>query len=417
MTDTENESWVEKYRPQHFGEIQGNTKAVKALKDWADDWQMGDQGQLIYGEPGTGKTSTAYVISQKLGYPLNQINASDSRSSERLKQIAQQIQSTPPDAKHQLVLIDEVDSQHHATNKRPLYEALKNPKNPVILTANDLYSVPSGIKNKVKQHEFKLQKRSRASKLKKICKAEGLEFTDEDIDDLAERPDLRSAINDLQNWAETGVPPGDDEREWTPSEFEVLDDILRGKKDSGQMNPKDLILWLDENVSMEYRGVEAAMAYEALSMADLWHARAQREDYRYWKYAGELAESVASLRLTEPYDGWMDKNFPEWFRHSQTKPTSKAPEAGIYRKMKKYEDGVYQFAGDFTYFSRIVIPILEELPLEERLELALNYDLTGKEMQVIDVTKKQFKGWSEQDVPPERHKSETELNQTSAMEW
>lgn len=411
------ESWVEKHRPEHFGEIQGNNKDIRELKAWAEDFTPGDQGQLLVGPPGVGKTTTAKVISSKLGYPLVEINASDSRGSKGIKELAETIRSQPVDAEYYIILVDEVDSQHHATNKRPLYDALDDPKNPVMLTGNDEYSVPQAVRNRTKTREFKLQKRSRKAKLKDIAEAEDVELTDADLDDLADRPGLRSAIHDLQLWSEQDIPPGKDQREWELGEFDVVDKVLRGEKESGQMTPPDLIMWLDENLSREFRGVEAMTAYDTLARADKWLHRAQKEDYRYWKYAGELLEQTATQRVTEPYDGYLQKDFPEWFRHKADSHDDGSPEATLYRALKDYDEPTFQFSGDYNYFRARILPILQDLPVEERLELAKANRLDTTAIKALNLTKKQYENWANQDVPDERQQTEDELMQEDALSW
>lgn len=413
------DSWTQKYRPENWSDLQGNNSHLDDLKEWCRNWTEGDKPQLLVGTQGTGKTSTAYVISEKMDWPLNQINASDERSSEDLKRMARSIQTTPPEADHQLVLIDEVDSQSAQTNKRPLYDALDSPKNPVVITANDEYEVPNGVKSRAEVREFKLQKRSRRAKLREIAKAEGMfeDMSDADLDDLAERPDLRSAIHDMQVWAEQDIPPGQGQREIEIGEFEVVDKILRGERASGDMTPPDLVLWLDENIRKEFRGVEAMTAYDTLARADKWLYRAQKEDYRFWKYAGQLAQQTANHRLTEPYDGWLNKNFPEWFRHKQPNPEGDKPEARLFRKLKDWDGGSYRFAGGFPYFIHVLLPILNELPRDDRLDMVLHYNLEDDEMEAIGISPERFEKWAQTDVPEERQASEQEIQQQDILEW
>lgn len=411
------ENWVQKYRPTTWGALQGNNKAIKELREWIEEFDTGDDPRLLVGPPGTGKTSFTQLASQKYDIPLVQINASDSRKSEDMQDIADTILSTPPDADKYLILLDEIDSQSGRTNKEPLYNALDKARNPVIFTANDEYEVPEGIRNRVKKHEFTLGVRSRKAKIKDIAEAEGLELSDRDLEDLAERPGLRSAIQDLQMWAEQDIPPGEDQRDWELGEFEVIDRVLHGEKESGQMNPPDFVMWLDENLSREFRGVEAATAYDTLARADKWLHRAQKEDYRYWKFAGELAEQTATQRITEPYDGYMQKDFPEWFRHSRRSPDEDSPEANLYRALKDYGEATYRFSGDFQYFRKVLLPILKELSVEERMELVNRYSLEDKGRKALDITKKQYESWVHQDVPDERQQDSDSLLGEDALSW
>lgn len=418
MTDENTESWVEKYRPDSLNTIQGHNKQLKQLKKWAKTWQEGDQPQLLVGDPGIGKTTTAMVIADEMGYPLTEINASDSRKKDDLEHIKRLARTSPIDADYQLVLIDEVDSQSGRTSKQPLVDALDDPKNPIMLTANDKYDVPGSIKGKCNVHEFSLGKRSRKAYLKKVRDGEDLDLPDADLEELAERPDLRSAIQDLQQWAQGTTPVGEDHREWDMSEFDMVDNILRGKKEVGDnISPPDMVMWLDENVTNEYRGVELAKAYDALSHADLWLRRAQTEDYRYWKYAGECAEQVANLRISDPYDGWMDKDFPNWFRGSTPKPTNKDGTASLFRTLKNWDGGGYEFSGSYAEFRRVHLPILRDLPVDEKLALAHYYGLEKKELEVLDLSKREMAAYKEGDVPEERRETEASLRQSDVMDW
>lgn len=412
------ESWVEKHRPETFGEIQGNNTDIDELKKWAENFTPGDRGQLLVGPPGVGKTTTAHVIANEMGYPLLEVNASDSRGSKGIQEIADDIQSRPAEAEYRVMLIDEVDSQHHATTKKPLYNALDSPQNLVLLTANDEYDTPNAIRNRTKVRNFSLRKSSRRSKLKDIVEAEGLEIEEEDLEALAERPDLRSAIQDLQVWAEQDIPPGQDNREWELDWFDVVDNVLRGKKETGDKSPDDLLMWLDENLSREFRGVEVAVAYDTLSRADKWLDRGRRDEWRYWKYASELLDQVATQRITEPYSGWMDKDFPEWFRHSTPNATSDDDsEAILYRALSEYKEPTFRLGGDFVYFRKWILPILKDLDTEEKLQMAHSNRVPKQGIKALGLTKKQYESWANQEVPEERQQDEDDLLQQDALSW
>jgi replication factor C large subunit len=329
--------------------------------------------------------------------------------------------STPTDAERQLILLDEVDGMTSGRGDPlvPLTEELADPSNPIIMTANSKYDVPQSVKSAAKMFELSLGKRSRKAKLRDIAQEEGVEIDSEDLDSLAERPDLRSAINDLQTWAEEDIPPSNDERQWTEGAFEIMENILRGDPDLGfGETPEDMVIWLDENVKKEYRGLEATVAYDCIRRADKYAGYAQdTRNYRYWKYAGSLLEQVARVRLTDTHDYYIDLDFPTWFRSSTPSPSDSKPIASVYRKLKDTEGGTFQFGGNYGYFRKVLLPMIKKMPTETRKELALDNGLERDEVEVLGLSKDDFDRWTDDEVPESRQEEEAAIKQESAMDW
>lgn len=400
MTDTE--SWVDRHRPETLDDVQGNTKDLETIADWADNWEVGDEPILLVGPPGVGKTSTAEAVANRLGVQTIEVNASSARKTDDLGSLATQIRTTGPDG-HRLILVDEVDSWHHGPDKTVLYDSLDSPGNPVIMTANEEYEVADGLKSRAETFEFTLGIRSRKSKIKKVAEAEGIDLAETDMKSLADRPDLRSAINDLQMFAEHDRPISEDAREWEDSEWDVLDQVLSGTPDIGSMSPPDALMWLDECASAEYRGLEMSMAYEAMGMADVQLGMAEKNSYRHWKYARAILEEVALIRQTEPYYGdeigYNAKSFPEWFRHSKPKATGGSPEAKLYRTLKRTDEAGFGFAGNYQMFLSTHLPILKDLDKEEKFELVLSYGLSETQQRALDVDPSDFSAWAEVEAP------------------
>lgn len=395
------ETLTDRYRPEKFSDIQGNNSVLDDVKEWADNWAPGDDPLLFVGPPGVGKTSTAECIANRLGVQTVEVNASSARNTDDLRDLADQINALGEDG-HRLVIVDEVDSWHHAARKRVLYDALDGPANPVVMTANDEYDVAGGLKSRATVKEFKLQKRSRRAKLNDIAEAEGLDLEDHELDTLADRPDLRSAINDLHRFADDTTVSGDS-REWEADEWSMLDRVMTGTPDIGNMTPEDAMLWLDESVSAEYRGLEMAMAYEALSLADLELRQARETSYKHWKYASAIIETVADIRTTEPYFGdevsYNNKSFPEWFRHSKPKATGDSPEARLYQALKKPDEPGMEFSGNYEMFLETYLPILKDLDTERKYELIQSYRLTPQEYKVLGVSESDYEEWREVEAP------------------
>lgn len=424
---TNGDNWVEKHRPETFDDIQGNTSALKKIKSWIDNWERGDNAILLHGPRGTGKTTTAFVVADYLDAPITQINASDARKKEDIENMADEATMTPIDHDLQVVFLDEIDSWPSSATPAPLADVLDDPPNPIIMSCNEEWQMPNSIRyhSNIDKYKFKLNISSRRAKIREIAKREGMDIEDDDLEMLAKRGDLRSAINDLQLLA-AGGSIEEDGRDWAIDEWKAMEELLLGDgTPSRRLDPKDFVLWVDENLSDEYRGLEACLAYELLAEADISLGRiwAQgKPDYRYMKFAGELTAMTADMRMTDtPKRHWLDINFPEWFRAK--KPKNEYPnEHVLFEQLKDAEEGSYQFAGNFTYFRRVILPILLEMPREERCQLAISaglYEITDDDtnrdpLSALDVTKAQFEDWVEEEAP---EVGEWEPPSKDAMAW
>lgn len=366
-------NWTEKYRPTTLGDVQGHPTDLQRIEQWAREWEPGDEPLLLVGPPGVGKTATVQALANDMGWSVTEINASSKRTKADIEAIAQQIAVAPIEGR-ELLFLDEADSLG-GLSIQPLLDQLADPPAPIILAANKEWEVPSAITSRAQQIDFSLSKSSIKVTLDEICAAEGLDLSSRQIGKLATRGNLRAAINDLQQYAETGTLDWDQRRTETDN-FEVVDNVLRGKRYTGQMRPPELVQWLTENLSDEFRGLEAAVAYDALSRADRWLGRVQESNtYGWWRYAGRLADQTAELRLTEPYDGYLSKSYPQHFRESTTQASDDTPTAQLYRVLKETDTGAYGFAGNYVEFRRVILPLLQDLDGSERAQLAVEYGL------------------------------------------
>ncbi|KAK6141906.1 hypothetical protein DH2020_024355 [Rehmannia glutinosa] len=170
--------WTEKYRPKVPNDIVGNQSLVKQLHDWLVHWNdqflnTGKKGKgkkqndagakkavLLSGTPGIGKTTSAKLVSQMLGFRAIEVNASDSRGKADAK-IEKGIGGSTSNSIKELVsnealslnmersqhpktvlIMDEVDgmSAGDRGGVADLIASIKISKIPIICICNDRYS-------------------------------------------------------------------------------------------------------------------------------------------------------------------------------------------------------------------------------------------------------------------------------------
>lgn len=401
------ESFVDKYRPESLDDVKGHPTAIKKIKKWAKNWSEGDEPIMLHGPAGTGKTSTAEALANDMGWSTVDINASSQTRKDDIRYIVQSIRSASLDSDRTLFLLDEVDSIN-GKSLQPLKKVLEEPPNPIIVTANENWKVPNSISNACNEIKYNLQKRSIKPVLKYIAEKEEIDITNRQIGMLATRNGLRDAINDLQEFAESEAELDWDQRETDIGNFDAVDNLLRGKKYSGEMTPPDVVEWLDENIHTTMEGVEALRAYQCLSEADKFVQRANKtQNYSWWRYAGSIAEEVANVRIKEPYD-WINKSYPKARRNKPKKSSYENNEARLYRELKNSKG----YGGSFSYqeFRTTIKGYLLQLSAEERKQFILENSLSEDAMKELDITPSQYDKWLGEE-------SENETEQESISEF
>ncbi len=292
-------NWTEKYRPKNFIEIEGQSQAVFLLKNFLKKFGSGNKAVIIHGPPGTGKTCLAYAAANENKAELFELNASDLRNREKLREILRPAtEQKSLTRENKIILVDEVDGISE-TDRGGLLELLalvESSSYPLIITANDIWDRKfTALRRKseliqLKEIDYKTIKNVMISILRKEKK-----FLDNDIltnISIKARGDLRAAINDLQTASGMKDPSQIivDERNKEIDIFSALRMIFKGKPtesmlqifDSVNMPIDEIMLWVEENIPAEYSGVELAKAIDALSKVDIFKRRIYRQ--QYWRF-------------------------------------------------------------------------------------------------------------------------------------
>jgi len=149
---------VEKYRPRTLSEVRGNHKAVEELRKWALNWPAEKTAALLYGKPGTGKTSSAVALANDMGCQFLELNASDKRTQGTINAtVGAASRNASLQNAQKLILLDEIDNLHGNSDRggaKAVTELAKKTREPVILTANDLHGVSSTLRGRCKLIAF-----------------------------------------------------------------------------------------------------------------------------------------------------------------------------------------------------------------------------------------------------------------------
>lgn len=409
-------SFVEKYRPESWEDLAGSQSMLTSIRQWAEGWESGDEPLLFAGRPGTGKTSTAQVIANEMDWPIREVNASDARRTDDIEEIAALVANRPVMSEYQLVLLDEADSIPGRTSLTPLLDELDEPPNPVVVVCNEYWEVSKALRNRCEQFDFELDSSQIRERVIEVAKAEGIDIGAATAGELAGRDNLRDALMDLQQVREADESIVRDERSYEQNPFDVAERVVRGQYDElpeEQLpkTPEEFLWWIEENILDDFRGVEAAVAWDLLSRSDVWLERARsgtRENYRFWRYASELQKAVAAVRLTDPYSGYIQIDNPTRQYRRPPSASGSTNEAELFRQLTSEAGGV-GLGCNFEEFRRVYLPMLQELPLEDRFKIVLEDGLSDGAMKALDVEPDEYEEWSEVET--------ADVEQQSVLDW
>ncbi|KAJ6852365.1 replication factor C subunit 1 isoform X2 [Iris pallida] len=360
-------TWTEKYRPKVPNEIIGNQSIVKQLQDWLAQWhqqflhngpkgkgkKQNDSGSkkavLMSGSPGIGKTTSAKLISQMLGFQTIEVNASVNRgkadskinkgiggnNSNSIKELIdnEAVDKNWSKRPKSVLIMDEVDgmSAGDRGGVADLINSIKGSKIPIICICNDRYSqkLKSLVNYCLALNFRKPTKQQMAKRLMQIANAEGIQVNEIALEELADRVngDMRMALNQLQYMSLShSVIKYDDIRERLLSSakdedispFTAVDKLFGfngGKLRMDEridfcMSDPDLVPLIIQENYINYRPVSMgkddngvkrmnllARAAESIGDGDIINVQIRR--YRQWQLAqsGSFASSIIPAAL------------------------------------------------------------------------------------------------------------------------
>jgi len=370
------DTWTEKYRPKSLDEIAGNKKAIKQLRDWAEQWQHGapqHKAVVLSGMAGIGKTSAAHALAHDYGWEIVELNASDTRSGDTIRRVALSgavtetfSQSgdylTSGSGGRKLIFFDEADNLYETAGdkggKRAIIDTIKATKQPIVLVVNDYYRLVKGngvpLRSLCRHIQFWPVRDEMQHILHNICREEGVILTQDALRHLAVEAagDARSAINDLQTVCQGKQQVGAESlkalgyRNRETKIFDGLRNIFRARdlQTASEIawsidEPPDyLILWMDENIPLEYKKpVDLAAAYHYLAAADVFLGRTRRrQHYALWRYASDLMFGGVAVAKSRAYPGSRQYRFPSYLRKMSASKATRTLRRSLTAKIGRY---------------------------------------------------------------------------------
>ena len=196
----ENSLFVEKYRSKTLDEYVGNEQLKQIVAQYIEKNDL--QNLLLYGTPGTGKTTLAKLIVGNFNCDFLYINASDERGIDTIRDKVQGFASSASFKPIKIIILDEADflTIQAQASLRNIIETYSRTTR-FILTCNYLERIIDPLQSRCQVLKITPPSKKEVAKhISTILDQEGIEYTVADLVLVVNKhyPDVRKILNTCQ---------------------------------------------------------------------------------------------------------------------------------------------------------------------------------------------------------------------------
>ena len=198
--------WVEKHRPNTLDGYLGNESFLGDLEEWIGKQDF--PNILLYGGPGTGKTTAAKLITHNIECDYMYMNCSDENGIDAIREKVKAFASAASFKPLKVVILDEADflTVNAQAALRNIIETFSL-KTRFIFTCNFVERIISPLQSRLAAYSLQPPTpKDLYLHVTGILDSEGIEWDKQDVAHIVKTfyPDIRKTLNNLQSCIKNG---------------------------------------------------------------------------------------------------------------------------------------------------------------------------------------------------------------------
>jgi DNA polymerase III delta prime subunit len=198
--------WVERFRPDTLEGYLGNEDFISSLETWISKNDF--PNLLLYGSPGTGKTTAAKLVVKNINCDFIYLNCSDENGIDTIRDKVKQFASGATFKPLKVVILDEADflTINAQAALRNVIESFSLTTR-FIFTCNFVERIIDPLQSRLTAFALNTpEAKTIAKRLKEILDIEQVEYDIKDVVEIVKKtyPDIRRALNLIQGCSING---------------------------------------------------------------------------------------------------------------------------------------------------------------------------------------------------------------------